>query len=62
MPYLTFDQAAKFCCLSRARIEQLLRDPKAKFPRPFQPGGEGARRAFKQSELERWMERQRASY
>lgn len=60
--YLSFHEAAKFVCLSRARIEQLLREPKAKFPRPYQPGGAGARRAFKRDELVTWMESQRAKY
>jgi predicted DNA-binding transcriptional regulator AlpA len=60
--YLDFNAAAKFCCLSRARIEQLLRDPRAKFPRPFQPQGTGGRRCFKQSELVAWLERIRAKY
>jgi predicted DNA-binding transcriptional regulator AlpA len=60
--YLNSDEAAKFVCLSRARIEQLLRDPEAKFPRPYQPGGAGARRAFKREELIAWMESQRAEY
>lgn len=60
--YLAMNEAAKFVCLGRARIEQLLRDPQAKFPQPYQPGGAGARRAFKQAELVAWMERQRAKY
>jgi predicted DNA-binding transcriptional regulator AlpA len=60
--YLNSTEAAKFTCLSRARVEQLLRDPKSKFPRPYQPGGRMARRAFKQSELVAWMETQRAEY
>jgi predicted DNA-binding transcriptional regulator AlpA len=60
--YIDFNAAAKFCCLSRERIEQLLRDPSAKFPRPFQPGGFRARRCFKQSELVAWIERSRAKY
>jgi predicted DNA-binding transcriptional regulator AlpA len=60
--YINFNEAAKFCCLSRARVEQLLRDPQAGFPRPLQPGGAGARRAFKREELIAWMESQRAAY
>ena len=60
--YLDFNAAAAFCCLSRARIEQLLRDPKSKFPKPFQPRGDGSRRCFKQSELVAWIERGRAKY
>lgn len=60
--YLSFDEAAKFVRLSRARLEQLLRDPALNFPRPFQPGGSRARRTFKQTELVRWLERQRAAY
>jgi excisionase family DNA binding protein len=61
-PYLTFDEAAQFCCLSRARIEQLLRDSRIKFPRPFQPAGIGGRRCFSQQELVKWIERKRAAY
>lgn len=60
--YLTMNQTAALVCLSRARIEQLLRDPQAKFPRPFQPQGTGGRRCFKQSELVAWIERGRAKY
>jgi hypothetical protein len=60
--YLNSNDAAKFICLSRARLEQLLRDPKRDFPRPYQPGGAGARRAFKREELIWWMEKQRAKY
>ena len=60
--YLDFNQAANFVCLSRARVEQLLRDPKAMFPRPFQPQGIGGRRCFKQEELIAWVERGRAKY
>ncbi|HKQ23157.1 MAG TPA: hypothetical protein VJT81_01790 [Burkholderiales bacterium] len=60
--YLNFNEAAKFCCLSRARIEQLLREPKAGFPRPFQPQGKSSRRCFKRDELIAWMERGRAEY
>lgn len=62
MPYLSFSDAAKFLCLSRPRIEQLLRDSKAKFPKPYQPAGVGGRRCFKVAELEAWMQRRRASY
>lgn len=60
--YLNSTEAAKFVCLSRARLEQLLREPKAKFPCPYQPGGAGARRAFRRDELINWMEGQRAVY
>lgn len=60
--YLDFNAAAKFVCLGRWRLEQLLRDPLAKFPKPFQPGGVRARRTFKRSELEEWIERRRANY
>jgi len=60
--YMSFDEAARFCCLSRARVEQLLRDSKAKFPRPFQPRGTGGRRCFKSEELSAWIERKRAEY
>ncbi|MGQ0511433.1 MAG: hypothetical protein ACT4P9_12550 [Betaproteobacteria bacterium] len=60
--YLNSTEAAKFVCLSRARLEQLLRDPKAKFPRPFQPQGAGGRRCFKSAELAAWIERKRATY
>lgn len=62
MPYLNFNEAAKFCCLSRTRVEQLLRDPLAEFPRPFQPQGPGGRRCFRSDELAAWMERKRAEY
>ena len=58
--YLNFNDAAAFCCLSRARIEQLIRDPKVRFPAPYQPQGAGARRCFKQTELVAWIERKRA--
>lgn len=60
--YLSFDQAARFCRLSRASLEIALRDRKAKFPRPFQPYGAGGRRSFKQQELVAWIERKRATY
>ena len=60
--YLNSDEAAKFVCLSRARIEQLLRDPESKFPRAYQPGGARARRAFKRDELIAWMESKRPEY
>jgi excisionase family DNA binding protein len=60
--YLSVSDTAKFLCLSRGRIEQLLREPKSKFPRPFQPAGAGGRRCFKVAELEAWMQRRRASY
>lgn len=60
--YLNTTQAAAFCLLSRDMLEVLLRDPKSKFPRPFQPAGPHGRRAFKQSELEAWLESRRAKY
>ena len=60
--YLSFPDAAAFVRLSEARIEQLIRDPQTKFPKPFQPQGAGGHRAFKQSELIDWMESKRAAY
>jgi len=61
-PYLSFNEAAKFVRRSRARVEQLIRDPRANFPRPYQPQGPGTRRCFKADELSAWLERRRASY
>ena len=60
--YVPFSQAARLVGLSVHRLEQLIREPKSKFPVPFQPGGPGGRRMFRASELERWMETRRASY
>lgn len=60
--YLTFDEAAAYVCMSRGRVEQLLRQPSLRFPSPFQPSGRGGRRVFVRTELADWMERRRASY
>ena len=60
--YLSFNDAAAFCCLSRTRLEQLLRDSSQKFPRPFQPLGPKGRRCFKADDLAAWIERKRAKY
>jgi excisionase family DNA binding protein len=58
--YLSFNEAAKFCCMSRARIEQLIRDETAEFPRPLQPHGTRGRRRFKRADLVAWIERRPA--
>ena len=59
--YLSFSAAARLIGVSKQRVEQLLRDSKAKFPRPFQPLP-GAKRLFAADELRAWIERRRASY
>jgi len=62
MQYLDFDEAASLARLSRTRLEQLLRDPAAGLPQPFQPYGAGGHRVFRHDELIAWLERRRAAY